>query len=960
MEIRRTIGFSILLCLLVACGGTESEEALIARATESLRDGRINAAIIDAKSALQQNPRNREARRVLGEAYLGQRNFEAAIAELERALPAGYRGDENLTSAFDSAGSGAQGEGADGARQNTAADIQAVVVYAQALVEAGRFDQLFELHNAADLPAVEDDPQYLAAVARALVQTGDTAEAQAMLEPALTAAPGDQYVQLSKAIVDVRSGVPIEDVRRAVQQLVDTHPYNDDAWGLLAELARLSGDTAGAVDAFTQAVKLNRFRLGDRLNLLALRLEQEDFEGARTDIESLEKIIPDHPGVSFAKARLLLEASDFEAALNELNNVLAAAPSHGPSLYLAGMVNAREGNLSTALRQLQRYLQSQPDNLTARQQLANLHLQLDDPRAAEIVAREILEEDSMDIPALRILAVALSLQGLHVESAQAFQQVATLQPDAADARVGLGTAQLRAGNLDSGISELEAALALEPDDAALNERLINVYLAAGQLERARDLAAAYIAREPENARAHLLVGRISLQAREVDSAKASFSRALELEPTNVDALGGLAATALLNEDIDSARGYFQEALSASPDNLSVLMNLAIIEEASGNLDAMRSALEQAVAAHPRVLAPRLALARFRLSDGQASEAVELLQGMVAEHPDVRALHEVLARARLAVGDAASALPNAAALVRLAPEAVPALLLAARVEQAAGRLEQARAHLELILDRQAGNNEARGLLVDNLLSSGELEAAEGEIAKLPEDIVQRPPVQVVLGRIELARGQFADAEARFQKAHSEAPSAAYAGWLAAAQWQGGHRETSMATLGDWLKSHPDDLGIRNELANRYLSLGEEPMALSQFNLLLERLPDNPVILNNVAWLERESDPARALELIRRADELAPDNPQIKDTYAIVELANGNVGSAKEKIEEALTLAPGNAQIELNRARVLLAVEGGEAPVARAQAREILGRLAAMPDFPEAGAARELLAKASEAP
>ena len=65
---------------------------------------------------------------------------------------------------------------------------------------------------------------------------------------------------------------------------------------------------------------------------------------------------------------------------------------------------------------------------------------------------------------------------------------------------------------------------------------------------------------------------------------------------------------------------------------------------------------------------------------------------------------------------------------------------------------------------------------------------------------------------------------------------------------------------------------------------DPEAMAQwFERMLGAQNANPVVLNNLAWLYHEAEDARALPTARRAYELAPEQPEIMDTYGWILLA-----------------------------------------------------------------------------
>ena len=74
-----------------------------------------------------------------------------------------------------------------------------------------------------------------------------------------------------------------------------------------------------------------------------------------------------------------------------------------------------------------------------------------------------------------------------------------------------------------------------------------------------------------------------------------------------------------------------------------------------------------------------------------------------------------------------------------------------------------------------------------------------------------------------------------------------------------------------------------------------------------MPDNIAALNNLAWLYHERGDRRAVDLARRAYELAPRCPEVMDTYG---WAMFNLGSPEEglrMLQEALVLAPDHPEI-----------------------------------------------------
>jgi predicted Zn-dependent protease len=113
-------------------------------------------------------------------------------------------------------------------------------------------------------------------------------------------------------------------------------------------------------------------------------------------------------------------------------------------------------------------------------------------------------------------------------------------------------------------------------------------------------------------------------------------------------------------------------------------------------------------------------------------------------------------------------------------------------------------------------------------------------------------------------------------------------LARVQWAAGREKEALAGLSQWAKEHPEDLLTLNYLADRLLDMAQPDAAVALYETSLERNPQQPAVMNNLAWVLRETDLDRAHQLAQGAVALAPDNEDLQDTLAVVEqlMANRN--------------------------------------------------------------------------
>jgi len=122
--------------------------------------------------------------------------------------------------------------------------------------------------------------------------------------------------------------------------------------------------------------------------------------------------------------------------------------------------------------------------------------------------------------------------------------------------------------------------------------------------------------------------------------------------------------------------------------------------------------------------------------------------------------------------------------------------------------------------------------------------------------------------------------------------------------------------EWIGHHPRDAAMLAYLADRDLAAKRYESAEARYRTALQRTPDNPLLLNNLAWVSHELKRAAALEYAERANELAPGNPAIMDTLGAILSEAGQLERGLEMLGRAADAAPDAHRIRLNFAKSLL--------------------------------------------
>ena len=119
----------------------------------------------------------------------------------------------------------------------------------------------------------------------------------------------------------------------------------------------------------------------------------------------------------------------------------------------------------------------------------------------------------------------------------------------------------------------------------------------------------------------------------------------------------------------------------------------------------------------------------------------------------------------------------------------------------------------------------------------------------------------------------------------------------------------AFIADWKKKLPYSFQAFTIEGLYQQGNGNSQAAESAYKTSLARNPQQPTVLNNLAWLTMESgDLDKALTLAKSAFELDPENPNILDSYGWIAYKAGDKSLALTKLEKALSLLPDNADIK----------------------------------------------------
>jgi tetratricopeptide (TPR) repeat protein len=509
-----------------------------------------------------------------------------------------------------------------------------------------------------------DYPKALAAFQHAVKVGPESAEAHNWLGVALS-----EKADLPGAIAALRKAVALD-------------PTFGRAYTNLGAALAKSGDVAAAIDVFKQALTLEPNSLGARMNLgLALR-----------------------------------EQGDLDAALDHLRHVVSVDPANARMHYELGQTRRQTGDLAGAIASFERALELEPE---MREGYYALGVSLKQQRAA-LSKPAPLESEALT------RAREMATRGDFAAARAQLIDALRLDDRSAEAHNLLGFILGQQGDLASGMTHLERAVALRPDlaEARYNLGVALWYSAGGNSNPAANTAGGTVARiaagsaaaqssasseqaraiaelregvrlDPAAGAAHAFLGVALRERGELADARVSLQRAIALMPPTAavyvdlgitylragaleQALGQLEAglnlpsPALPTPDWRGATSGLRDALGKHPGNADGHHVLGLVLGRSGAANAeVAAAFREAIRLRPDFAAAHNHLGLVLIQGGDDNAGIAALREAVRLRPDDAEARTNLGAA-LTPTDAAAAIRELEQAVTLAPTAVSAL------------------------------------------------------------------------------------------------------------------------------------------------------------------------------------------------------------------------------------------------------------------------------------------------
>ncbi len=891
-----SLAFCAIL-ILTACGGG-SLESMLASSKEYLAKNDPKAAVIQIKNALQKNPESSEARFLLGKAMIATGEFANAELELRKALDLKHPVDE------------------------------VVPLLANAMLAQGQYKKLTDQFSSAPLTGKAAKAELQTALASAYSAQGKPELARSALSAALEADPSFGPALIAQARQKAVNK-DYDGALRSLDEIIARTPASYEAWRLKGDVLSYGKNlTKESLEAYRKVVELKPDHVPGHASILAIQLAQRDLDGATAQIALMKKVAPNNPQTKFLETQLAYQKRDFTAARELAQQLLRVAPDNPKALQLAGAIEFQFKSYVQAETFLTKAVAAAPEFVLARRLLIMTYLRSGQSAKSLATLNQGMAKGMQD-PEIDSIAGEVYLQNGDMKKAEEyFAKAVKSAPKDPKKQTSLALAHLMGGKEDLAFGELQEVAASDPGITA-DMALVSAHLRRGNYEKALIAIDGLEKKQPDKPFAHNLRGRTLLAKKDTAGARKSFEQALALNPTYFPAVASLAGLDLADKKPEDAKKRFTDVIAKEPKNVQALLALAELSDRTGAAkDEVASLIAKAIDASPTDVTARHLLVEFHLTNKQLPKALSAAQSGVSALPESPELLDALGRAQLMSGETNQAIATFNKVVAMQPLSTKPLLRLADAHLAAKNKDGAVQSLKKALDLNPDLIDAqRGLILFSMQDK-----KFGEAQTLARTIQKQRPKEAIgylmEGEVQMAQQKWDTAVTTYRGGLKEVPNSTeialklHSALIASTKTAEADKFSSA-----WLKEFPKDAAYQYYLGDVAIANKDYAGAEKLYAGVVKVQPNNPVVLNNLAWVTGKLNKPGAVEMAESAVKIAPNQPAFMDTLAGLLADKNDFEKALEWQNKAIAAQPQNNLYKINLAKIY--IKGGKKDLARTQ-------------------------------
>ena len=443
------------------------------------------------------------------------------------------------------------------------------------------------------------------------------------------------------------------------------------------------------------------------------------------------------------------------------------------------------------------------------------------------------------------------------------------------------------------IDSLRKTVNLDKNKENLDARikLGNYYLAGSRsradiVAEAERLAKEVLEKDPNHIEGHILMGSVLFTQNQRDKAFEELNRAVEIDPQRVESYLSLARFYSYTRERDKAEEVYKRAIGVSPNSAVAHTEYGRFLAQSNRTAEAEVELRKAVEVGPADRNAHFVLASFYLVSRQFDKAEQSYKALAALQPDRPESQAVLADFYSSVNRTDESVKIYQDILTKSPDFIQGRYRLAEILLTRGDTQAAKTQIEEALKKDKKDRQALLLRARLNAQSGQPDGLKSAIADLDEVLLQEPNSQRALY------------------------------FMARINFTLGHLDKARVFAAELEKNYPDYLPGKLMQLQLSLSGGDQRGAVALANDLLQRLdkaaPDRENSPQLLAEIRERTHLARGTAQFQlrnfaaaRSDfdiakQIAPRDPQVFNSLALVALAENKFDEAVSSFESALNV------------------------------------------------------------
>ena len=556
----------------------------------------------------------------------------------------------------------------------------------------------------------------------------------------------------------------------------------------------------------------------------------------------------------------------------------------------AGNFGRNGDYLNKAIENFRLAMKEDPDASFLAEELSDLYIQSGRLREAVNEAEEALKRNPNDLNSRRILGriytrmIGDSQQGKVDENMlrkaiEQYTQIVQVDPKDIDTLLLLGRLQKVAQNSVEAEKAYKKVLEVDPNNEDALTGLAIVYADLGNSKEASDLLRRVADKSPSLRTLTALAGQYE-QMKEYGLAAETLRRTLDVAPDNAEVRRAYAQDLLLSEQLEDALKQYQQITAEDKKDWQSWLRVSQIYRQKRDFAKAADAAQKAMDIEPNNLEVRYNQIGLLDAQGKTQDALASMSQLVSTtakktYSAGEKSNRIVLLERLAsMYRSAEQYDKAVETYRQIPELEPA---------AAGRVEA-----QIADSYRAGKQFGKAL-----------EAANAAAKKFPDDRI----VRSVRASILADTGNNAEAVAEAKKLVEGKPDRE--AWITAAQiYDKTHNYADMAKAIDEADKLSTDREDKENIAFMRGAMYEKQKnyegAEREFRKVLETNPKNTSAMNYLGYMfaDRNVHLQEALQLLRKAVEMEPDNGAYLDSLGWVYYRLNDLDNAESNLQRAI--------------------------------------------------------------